>query len=176
MAGFVILSLLSLFANMVLGTSRIELPVPDDAWYGFLRVSDPLAGSDSDLNSGTPISTSSNLTNTPWTGTEGTNNSVLIDALRSFHGTDVGVCVLDLNEEVSSHTLQTFHDAGVRGIRANYGNSVTDEEITADVVKAAKIAQMHDWVVQIWAPISAFKALHCLVEWGGAIAAFKQAR
>ncbi|KAL5046489.1 hypothetical protein BDW71DRAFT_214554 [Aspergillus fruticulosus] len=93
----------------------------------------------------------------------GTNNSVLIDALRSFNGTYVGVCVLDLNEEVSSNTLQTFHDAGVRGIRINYGNSGTDEEITGDVVKAAKIARVHDWVVQIWVPIRAFKALHHII-------------
>ncbi|KAL4994464.1 hypothetical protein BDV10DRAFT_203799 [Aspergillus recurvatus] len=93
----------------------------------------------------------------------GTNNSVLIDALRFFNGAYVGVCVLGLNEEASNHTLQTFHNAGVRGIRVNYGNSGTDEEITADVVKAATTARVHDWVVQVWAPIGAFKALHSII-------------
>ncbi|KAL4900393.1 hypothetical protein BDW74DRAFT_188243 [Aspergillus multicolor] len=93
----------------------------------------------------------------------GTNNSVLIDALRSFNGTYVGVCVLDLDKDISNGTLQTLHNAGVRGIRVNYGSSGTDEQITADVVKAAKIASVHDWVLQIWIPISAFKALHPVI-------------
>ncbi|KAL4923313.1 uncharacterized protein BDV17DRAFT_285519 [Aspergillus undulatus] len=93
----------------------------------------------------------------------GTNNGVLIDALHSFNGTCLGVCVLDLEEEVDNRTLRTFHSAGVRGIRVNYGNSGNDAEITADVLKAAKIARVHDWVLQLWIPIRAFKALHPII-------------
>jgi predicted TIM-barrel fold metal-dependent hydrolase len=88
---------------------------------------------------------------------------VLIDALRSFDGVYVGVCVLDLEEEVSNHTLRTFHNSGVRGIRINYGSAGTDDEILADVVKAAKIARVRDWVLELWVPISAFKSLHPII-------------
>ncbi|KAL4745450.1 hypothetical protein BDW72DRAFT_198642 [Aspergillus terricola var. indicus] len=93
----------------------------------------------------------------------GTNNSVLVDALRSFNGAYVSVCVLDLDEKISNRALQTFHNAGVRGIRINYGSAGTDAEITADVFKAAKIARVHDWVLELWVPISAFKALHSII-------------
>lgn len=92
-----------------------------------------------------------------------TNNTVLLDALRSFNGSYVGVCVLDIDEQVDNKTLQTFHQAGVRGIRVNYGNTGTDSQITADVVKAASIARVHDWVLQLWLPISAYKALQPVI-------------
>lgn len=92
-----------------------------------------------------------------------TNNTVLLDALRSFNGSYVGVCVLDVDEQVDNKTLQTFHQAGVRGIRVNYGNTGTDSQTTADVVKAASIARVHDWVLQLWLPISAFKALQPVI-------------
>ncbi|KAL4947211.1 hypothetical protein BDW69DRAFT_190402 [Aspergillus filifer] len=77
----------------------------------------------------------------------GTNNSILLDALRPFNGMYLGVCVLDLESEVDISTLRTFHNAGIRGIRVNYGSSGTDEEIISDV----------------WIPISAFKALHPII-------------
>ncbi|KAL4914786.1 hypothetical protein BDW62DRAFT_204292 [Aspergillus aurantiobrunneus] len=51
----------------------------------------------------------------------------------------------------------------VRGIRVNYGSSGTDADITADVVKAASIARIHDWVLQLWIPIRAFQALHSII-------------
>ncbi|OJJ08155.1 hypothetical protein ASPVEDRAFT_391090 [Aspergillus versicolor CBS 583.65] len=92
-----------------------------------------------------------------------TNNTILLDALRSFNGSYVGVCVLDLNEQVDNKTLQTFHDAGVRGIRVNYGTTGTDDKITADVVRAASIARVHDWVLELWLPISAYEALYSIL-------------
>lgn len=71
--------------------------------------------------------------------------------------------MLDLNEQVDNKTLQTFHDAGVRGIRVNYGNTGTDDEITADVVRAASIARVHDWVLELWLPISTYETLHSII-------------
>ncbi|KAL2837139.1 hypothetical protein BJX68DRAFT_259678 [Aspergillus pseudodeflectus] len=94
----------------------------------------------------------------------GSNNTILLDALRYFNGSYRGVCVLDDTlAETDNKTLQTFHDAGVRGIRLNYGNSGTDAEITAAVIQAAAIARIHDWVVQLWVPIRAFKALRDII-------------
>ncbi|KAL3462657.1 hypothetical protein BJX64DRAFT_299410 [Aspergillus heterothallicus] len=95
----------------------------------------------------------------------GTNNSILLDSLRHFNGSYRGVCVLDEETlgQIDNNTLQTFHDAGVRGIRLNYGNTGTDAEISASVIQTAAVARTFDWVLQLWVPIRAFKALRGII-------------
>lgn len=46
----------------------------------------------------------------------GTNNSVLVDALRKLNGTYRGVAVID-PDEITNTTLEVFHEAGVRGCK-----------------------------------------------------------
>jgi len=92
----------------------------------------------------------------------GTNNSVLLDALRPFDGSARGVCVVD-PDNISNATLDQFHAAGVRGVRVNFGNEGTDHEIVEAVQKNARIAALNDWKLQSWLPIRAFAALHNII-------------
>jgi len=46
----------------------------------------------------------------------GTNNSILIDALRQFNGSYRGVAVID-PDNITNTTLDTFQEAGVRGCK-----------------------------------------------------------
>lgn len=46
----------------------------------------------------------------------GTNNSILIDALRQFNGSYRGVAVID-PDNITNETLAMFQDAGVRGCK-----------------------------------------------------------
>lgn len=57
-----------------------------------------------------------------------TSNSLLIDALTTFNGSCRGVVVVN-SENISNNELAEFHSAGVRGVRVNYGNEGTNEEI-----------------------------------------------
>ncbi|OAL51423.1 amidohydrolase family protein [Pyrenochaeta sp. DS3sAY3a] len=88
----------------------------------------------------------------------GTNNSVLLDALEAFKGTARGVCVVD-PDKVTNETIAQYHAAGVRGVRVNTGNEGINEEIVALVKKNARIAALHNWALQLWIPIRAFKEL-----------------
>ncbi|KAL1597029.1 hypothetical protein SLS60_008611 [Paraconiothyrium brasiliense] len=58
----------------------------------------------------------------------GTNNSVLIDALNRFNGSCRSVVVVD-PENISNNELAEFHTGCIRGVRVNYGNEGTNEEI-----------------------------------------------
>jgi hypothetical protein len=71
-------------------------------------------------------------------------NTVLLDAIRYFNGTYRGVCVLDLDSKIENSTLDEYHAVGVGGIRLNYGNEGSDEEISATATKAAMIALPRD--------------------------------
>lgn len=46
----------------------------------------------------------------------GTNNSILIDALRKFNGSYRGVAVID-PDDITNATLAMFQEAGVRGCK-----------------------------------------------------------
>jgi predicted TIM-barrel fold metal-dependent hydrolase len=92
----------------------------------------------------------------------GIDNRVLIDALEYIHGSARGVAVID-PDNITDDTLEEFHQAGVRGVRVNYGNQGTDEEIIESVEKNAAIARKHDWLLQIWVPLRSFRALHKLI-------------
>ncbi|KAF1955030.1 amidohydrolase family protein [Byssothecium circinans] len=92
----------------------------------------------------------------------GTNNSVLLDALKKFNGTARGVAVVD-PDTVSNETLAEYHAAGVRGVRVNFGNDGNDEEIVEAVKKNAAIAKIHGWVLQVWIPIRSFAVLHDVI-------------
>ncbi|KAB8072474.1 hypothetical protein BDV29DRAFT_158497 [Aspergillus leporis] len=79
-------------------------------------------------------------------------NTVLLDAIRYFNGTYRGVCVLDLDSKIENSTLDEYHAVGVGGIRLNYGNEGSDEEISATATKAAMIALPRDtWEIH-WYP------------------------
>ncbi|KAL4789677.1 hypothetical protein BDV19DRAFT_396741 [Aspergillus venezuelensis] len=155
--------------------SSSGLAVPDDAWDSHIHIIEPEKYAMDPNRDYTPkaatrqeaasFEQSMGMEHAVVTlpSVYGTNNSILLDALRSFNGAYLGVCVLDLESEIDNSTLRKFHNAGVRGIRVNYGSSGKDEEIVSDVRKAAKIACVHDWVLQVWIPISAFKALHPII-------------
>ncbi|KAF2170301.1 hypothetical protein M409DRAFT_19903 [Zasmidium cellare ATCC 36951] len=92
----------------------------------------------------------------------GTDNSVLLDALKYFNGTARGVCVVD-PDSVSNDTLARYHEAGVRGVRVNFGANGKDSDIVEAVKKNAAVARRHDWVLELWIPLKAFKALHSTI-------------
>ncbi|KXT15308.1 hypothetical protein AC579_2809 [Pseudocercospora musae] len=92
----------------------------------------------------------------------GTDNSVLIDSLKYFHGSARGVAVVD-PENVSTKTIEELHTEGVRGLRVNFGNEETDEEIVDVVQKNAALAKENDWVLQLWVPLRTFVALHPII-------------
>jgi predicted TIM-barrel fold metal-dependent hydrolase len=92
----------------------------------------------------------------------GTNNSVLLDALKSFNGSARGVCVIN-PDVVTNATLAEFHAAGVRGVRVNFGSEGTNEEIVVAVKKNAKVAAVHNWDLQVWIPIEGLTALHAVI-------------
>ncbi|KAL3260928.1 hypothetical protein ABHI18_004200 [Aspergillus niger] len=173
--GFTILQALSLLVNMTIVKAQSGLTVPKYAWDSHIHIIE------SDKY---PLNPDREYTPKAATREQaaafersigiqhavivlpsvyGTNNSVLVDAVRSSNGTYRGVCVLDLSAEIDNTTLQTFHDAGVRGIRINYGNEGTDAQITADTIRAASIARIHNWTLELWVPIAAFKTLHPII-------------
>ncbi|KAF7197468.1 4-sulfomuconolactone hydrolase [Pseudocercospora fuligena] len=92
----------------------------------------------------------------------GTDNSVLIDSLKYFNGSARGVAVVD-PDNVSNETIEELHAAGVRGLRVNFGNEGTDEEIIDAIHKNAALAQKNNWVLQLWIPLKAFVALHPII-------------
>ncbi|KAF7534585.1 hypothetical protein G7054_g6145 [Neopestalotiopsis clavispora] len=92
----------------------------------------------------------------------GTNNSILLDSLDYFNGTCVGVAVVD-PDNISNETLATFHEKGVRGLRVNFGEGGTDEEMIDAIKKNAKVAKLHNWVVQLFIPLRTFLALHDVI-------------
>lgn len=61
--------------------------------------------------------------------------------------------------------LDELNDAGVRGLRLNYGNDgVPAEEILEIIKNNAKIAEKYDWALEIWVPLSAFVTLHDYIK------------
>lgn len=92
----------------------------------------------------------------------GTDNSILLDGLDYFNGSCIGVAVVD-PDSVSNETLALYHDKGVRGVRVNFGDDGTDEEIVEAVVKNARVAKINNWVVQVWIPLRSFVALYDVI-------------
>ncbi|KAJ9625497.1 hypothetical protein H2203_004254 [Taxawa tesnikishii (nom. ined.)] len=92
----------------------------------------------------------------------GTDNGVLLDALAFFNGSARGVCVVD-PDTIDNKTLTEFHNAGVRGVRVNFGSEGTDEEIVEAVKKNAAVAKLNNWVLQLWLPLKSFAALHSVI-------------
>lgn len=89
----------------------------------------------------------------------GYDNSALIDALRFFKGQYRGVAVVD-PDNVTDEALRELHDVGVRGLRLNFINGATDEEILAAVEKIATVAEKFDWAIELWGPLQAYVVLH----------------
>ncbi|KAI4593042.1 hypothetical protein KJ359_010128 [Pestalotiopsis sp. 9143b] len=92
----------------------------------------------------------------------GTDNSILLDGLDYFNGSCIGVAVVD-PDSISDETLGMYHDKGVRGVRVNFGDDGTDEEIVEAVRKNARVAKINNWVVQVWIPLRAFVALNDVI-------------
>ncbi|KAI1865930.1 uncharacterized protein JN550_008188 [Neoarthrinium moseri] len=92
----------------------------------------------------------------------GINNSILLDALDYFKGTYRGVCVVDPGS-VSNETLSLYHEKGVRGVRVNFGDDGTNDEIVEAVRKNAEVARAQNWVLQLYIPLKAFVALHDVI-------------
>lgn len=92
----------------------------------------------------------------------GTDNSILLDGLDYFNGSCIGVAVVD-PDSISNETLGMYHDKGVRGVRVNFGDDGTDEEIVEAVRKNARVAKINNWVVQVWIPLRAFVALNDVI-------------
>jgi predicted TIM-barrel fold metal-dependent hydrolase len=70
----------------------------------------------------------------------------------------VCVCVVD-PDKVDNKTLRQYHDAGVGGVRLSMKDDATNEKIVAAVKKFASVAKLHDWVLQLRIPLTAFVAL-----------------
>lgn len=96
----------------------------------------------------------------------GTNNSVLLDALRYFDGQYRGIAVVDV-ETITDDELDELHDAGVRGLRINLESSNDTEKIISNVNAYVAIAKPRDWVVQLWVPLSAMVDLHPIIQSAG---------
>jgi predicted TIM-barrel fold metal-dependent hydrolase len=76
----------------------------------------------------------------------GTDNSLLLDALRDSHGQHRGVAVID--RDVSDATLSMMHHVGVRGVRFNLVSPVGN---AADVDAVVARVRPLGWHVQLWA-------------------------
>ncbi len=82
----------------------------------------------------------------------GTDNRLMLEALRAHPERLRGVAVVDAN--VSDHELQTLHDAGVRGLRLNvlFGGGIGFDAMEK---LAARIAPM-GWHLQFLADVARF--------------------
>ncbi|KAI1387028.1 uncharacterized protein F4822DRAFT_431896 [Hypoxylon trugodes] len=92
----------------------------------------------------------------------GTNNSVLLDALRHFQGQYRGVAVVD-TENITTAELDELHEAGVRGLRVNLGSSNDTDKIIREVESNIAIARTRNWAVQLWVPLSSMVSLHPVI-------------
>lgn len=111
----------------------------------------------------------------------GTDNSCLLDGLRSLtpqHGR--GVVEVD-TETISMDDLRKWHDLGVRGLRVNLKSRGNDSMSEADFVallqRYADIARPLNWILQLWVSLSMVPLLEsamsrlnirvCLDHFGG---------
>ena len=76
----------------------------------------------------------------------GTDNSVMLDALRAAGGVQRGVAVLDAS--VTDRELEAMHAAGVRGVRFNLVSPVGNDPAEIDAV-AARVRQL-GWHLQFF--------------------------
>ncbi|KAG8159661.1 hypothetical protein KVR01_010298 [Diaporthe batatas] len=100
----------------------------------------------------------------------GTDNSILIDALRQFNGSYRGVAVID-PDNITYHDLAVLHEAGVRGMRINL-DSQNSAEVSEAVRKNAEVAREWGWVVQLYTPLSALTYLHDIILESGVTVVF----
>ncbi|KAJ0122213.1 hypothetical protein J7T55_002725 [Diaporthe amygdali] len=100
----------------------------------------------------------------------GTNNSVLVDALRKLNGTYRGVAVID-PDDITNTTLEVFHEAGVRGLRLNL-DSQNSTEVFEAVRKNTDVAKQMNWVLQLYTPLSSLVYLHDFIVDSGVTFAF----
>lgn len=88
----------------------------------------------------------------------GTDNTSLLSALAELSPSAVGVAVLDpfSTPPPSPETLQSLHDAGVRGIRIH-----TDSQPSPATLQAhAELCRPHNWALQLCIPLASFARLH----------------
>ncbi|KAG0641002.1 amidohydrolase family protein [Tuber brumale] len=91
----------------------------------------------------------------------GTDNTILLAALEAFSPNAIGVAVLDpfSDPPPSPETLQSLHDAGVRGLRINSTDNPSESVLRAH----AELCKPHKWVLQLHIPLDAFATLHKLI-------------
>ncbi|MCK8787181.1 amidohydrolase family protein [Roseomonas sp. NAR14] len=85
----------------------------------------------------------------------GTDNTVLVEALRELGGDGRGVAVLD-PAEASEGELAALHAAGVRGLRLNLYSghgAPADDRLAERFGAAAALAARQGWHVQVIAPL-----------------------
>ncbi|KAH8770855.1 amidohydrolase family protein [Diaporthe sp. PMI_573] len=100
----------------------------------------------------------------------GTNNSILVDALRQFNGSYRGVAVID-PDNITNTTLDTFQEAGVRGLRVNL-DSQNKTDVSEVVRKNTDVAKQMNWVLQLYTPLSSLTYLHDYIVDSGVTFAF----
>ncbi|KAL4999431.1 hypothetical protein BDV10DRAFT_184323 [Aspergillus recurvatus] len=87
----------------------------------------------------------------------GTDNSCLLDALRTLgprHGR--GVVTFDC-ETIDASTLEKWHQWGVRGVRVNtqsIGKHMGEEELATTLRRYADIIRPYNWVLQLYVPLA----------------------
>ena len=85
----------------------------------------------------------------------GADNSATLDALDELSGNGRGVAAID-PKATSPETLAMFHRRGVRGLRINLYSPVKapgGDTLEASFAATAAAARMHDWHVQVIAPL-----------------------
>lgn len=92
----------------------------------------------------------------------GTNNSVLLDALKQFNGTARGVAVIDPTT-TSNSTLAAHKSAGVVGLRVNQVTNETEAQVIQRVRQNAMVAKQMGWVLELYIDCSIFAGLHDVI-------------
>ncbi|BCS17669.1 uncharacterized protein APUU_10497A [Aspergillus puulaauensis] len=96
----------------------------------------------------------------------GTDNSCLLDALRTI-GPRHGRAVVTFDcATIDPSTLQKWHQWGVRGVRVNTqssGRHMDEDELAATVRRYADIIRPYNWVLQLYVPLATAGVLERVV-------------
>ncbi|KAI2706050.1 hypothetical protein CBS147332_7294 [Penicillium roqueforti] len=96
----------------------------------------------------------------------GTDNSCLLDALRRLGPSrGRGVVVVD-PATVKLETLNEWHTLGVRGLRINLqsvGKVMDKTELEETLLQHAKLARLHDWIIEIYLPLKMISMVEAII-------------
>ena len=93
----------------------------------------------------------------------GTDNSVVIDALKHLDGRAAGVA--SVNEDVSTEELQRMHEAGVRGVRFAFLPHIASETTPAEVIqRIAKRIAVLGWHTDLYFLPDTFEVMEPLIR------------